>query len=55
MAPPPPADLPLGQRVAKLAQTLQFAWFVGYVSLRIVDFLGSCVGTWRHRSLRADV
>ena len=33
MAPPPPATLPLGQRLARLAQTLQFAWFAGHVSL----------------------
>ncbi|PVH93854.1 hypothetical protein DM02DRAFT_540650 [Periconia macrospinosa] len=33
MAPPPPATLPLGQRLAALAQTLQFAWFAGHVSL----------------------
>ncbi|KAF2849717.1 hypothetical protein T440DRAFT_469124 [Plenodomus tracheiphilus IPT5] len=33
MAPPPPASLPLGQRLAALAQTLQFAWFAGHVTL----------------------
>lgn len=33
MAPPPPASLPLGQRIAALAQTLQFAWFAGHVFL----------------------
>ncbi|KAF2731307.1 hypothetical protein EJ04DRAFT_514665 [Polyplosphaeria fusca] len=33
MAPPPPANLPLGQRLAALAQTLQFAWFAGHVFL----------------------
>ena len=33
MAPPPPATLPLQQRLAHLAQTLQFAWFVGHVTL----------------------
>ncbi|GAB7349021.1 hypothetical protein MBLNU459_g7994t1 [Dothideomycetes sp. NU459] len=33
MAPPPPASLPLQQRVLQLAQTLQFAWFVGHVTL----------------------
>lgn len=33
MAPPPPANLPLGQRLAALAQTLQFAWFAGHVTL----------------------
>jgi hypothetical protein len=33
MAPPPPSNLPLGQRLAALAQTLQFAWFAGHVTL----------------------
>jgi hypothetical protein len=33
MAPPPPSSLPLTQRLAALAQTLQFAWFAGHVSL----------------------
>lgn len=33
MAPPPPASLPLQQRLIHLAQTLQFAWFVGHLSL----------------------
>lgn len=33
MAPPPPSSLPLGQRLAALAQTLQFAWFGGHVFL----------------------
>ncbi|KZF23358.1 hypothetical protein L228DRAFT_282091 [Xylona heveae TC161] len=33
MAPPPPANLPLQQRVIKLAQTLQFAWFCGHLTL----------------------
>ncbi|TLS27718.1 hypothetical protein PpBr36_01442 [Pyricularia pennisetigena] len=33
MAPPPPASLPLPQRLAALAQTLQFAWFVGHFVL----------------------
>ncbi|KAL0471661.1 hypothetical protein QR685DRAFT_210293 [Neurospora intermedia] len=33
MAPPPPADLPLAQRIQKLAQTLQFAWFAGHATL----------------------
>lgn len=35
MAPPPPATLPLQERVLQLAQTLQFAWFVGHVTLLI--------------------
>ncbi|KAK3391278.1 hypothetical protein B0H63DRAFT_134606 [Podospora didyma] len=33
MAPPPPADLPLPQRLTRLAQTLQFAWFIGHAVL----------------------
>jgi len=33
MAPPPSASLPLQQRVLALVQTLQFAWFVGHLSL----------------------
>lgn len=33
MAPPPPASLPLSQRLMALAQTLQFAWFAGHVTL----------------------
>jgi transmembrane protein 33 len=33
MAPPPPQNLPLQQRLMQLAQTLQFAWFVGHVTL----------------------
>ncbi|KAK1752239.1 nucleoporin POM33 [Echria macrotheca] len=38
MAPPPPADLPLGQRLQRLAQTLQFAWFAGHATLIICIF-----------------
>ena len=33
MAPPPPQNLPLQERLILLAKTLQFAWFVGHVSL----------------------
>ncbi|PYH48779.1 uncharacterized protein BP01DRAFT_353087 [Aspergillus saccharolyticus JOP 1030-1] len=33
MAPPPPSNLPLTERLKALAQTLQFAWFVGHVTL----------------------
>lgn len=33
MAGPPPANLSLQDRLIRLAQTLQFAWFVGHVSL----------------------
>ncbi|KAK5658365.1 hypothetical protein OQA88_2341 [Cercophora sp. LCS_1] len=38
MAPPPPADLPLGQRLQRLAQTLQFAWFSGHATLILCIF-----------------
>lgn len=37
MAPPPPSNLPLGQRLAALAQTLQFAWFAGHVTLLLAS------------------
>ncbi|RDW91947.1 hypothetical protein BP5796_01341 [Coleophoma crateriformis] len=33
MAPPPSASLPLKERCLALAQTLQFAWFVGHLTL----------------------
>ncbi|KAI0432565.1 hypothetical protein F5Y09DRAFT_301725 [Xylaria sp. FL1042] len=33
MAPPPSANLPLGERIMALAQTLQFAWFSGHMVL----------------------
>ncbi len=33
MAPPPPATLPLQERLLRLVQTLQFAWFAGHVVL----------------------
>ncbi|KAI8949742.1 hypothetical protein F4801DRAFT_552080 [Xylaria longipes] len=33
MAPPPSANLPLGERILALAQTLQFAWFSGHLVL----------------------
>lgn len=33
MAPPPNPNLPLQQRLLALAQTLQFAWFVGHLTL----------------------
>jgi len=33
MAPPPSASLPLTQRLLALAQTLQFAWFIGHLTL----------------------
>ncbi|KAL8811383.1 MAG: hypothetical protein Q9223_002797 [Gallowayella weberi] len=33
MAPPPPASMPLQQRLMHLAQTLQFGWFVGHLTL----------------------
>ncbi|KAG4026229.1 hypothetical protein MFRU_043g00330 [Monilinia fructicola] len=38
MAPPPSAALPLQERLIQLAQTLQFAWFVGHVSLLFCIF-----------------
>ncbi|MCJ1313920.1 hypothetical protein MMC25_007600 [Agyrium rufum] len=33
MAPPPSANLPLTQRLMHLAQTLQFGWFMGHLTL----------------------
>ncbi|KAI0399698.1 hypothetical protein F4802DRAFT_588467 [Xylaria palmicola] len=33
MAPPPSANLPLGERILALVQTLQFAWFSGHLVL----------------------
>ncbi|KAI9715934.1 MAG: hypothetical protein M1828_000522 [Chrysothrix sp. TS-e1954] len=33
MPPPPPASMSLSQRLMALAETLQFAWFVGHVTL----------------------
>ncbi|KAI1103934.1 hypothetical protein F4804DRAFT_308578 [Jackrogersella minutella] len=38
MAPPPSANLPLGERVLALAQTLQFAWFSGHLVLLLCIF-----------------
>ncbi|RDL33790.1 uncharacterized protein BP5553_08158 [Venustampulla echinocandica] len=38
MAPPPSASLPLQQRLIALAQTLQFAWFVGHLTLLFCIF-----------------
>ncbi|KAL8929270.1 MAG: hypothetical protein Q9208_001353 [Pyrenodesmia sp. 3 TL-2023] len=38
MAPPPPASMPLGQRLMHLAQTLQFGWFVGHLTLLFCSF-----------------
>lgn len=38
MAPPPPATLPLTERLKALAQTLQFAWFAGHVTLLLSVF-----------------
>ncbi|CAD6452900.1 59088740-834c-456c-b64f-40fe1bee502a [Sclerotinia trifoliorum] len=38
MAPPPSPALPLQQRLIQLAQTLQFAWFVGHLSLLFCIF-----------------
>lgn len=33
MAPPPSSNLPLAERLKALAQTLQFGWFVGHLTL----------------------
>ncbi|KAJ5099329.1 hypothetical protein N7532_006330 [Penicillium argentinense] len=38
MAPPPSANLPTGERLKALAQTLQFAWFVGHLTLLLAVF-----------------
>ncbi|XRM38497.1 Transmembrane nucleoporin [Aspergillus tubingensis] len=38
MAPAPPANLPLPERLKALAQTLQFAWFAGHVTLLLSVF-----------------
>ncbi|OJJ47032.1 hypothetical protein ASPZODRAFT_131956 [Penicilliopsis zonata CBS 506.65] len=38
MAPPPPASLPLPERLKALAQTLQFAWFIGHLTLLLSVF-----------------
>ncbi|KAH8804715.1 hypothetical protein F5884DRAFT_422584 [Xylogone sp. PMI_703] len=38
MAPPPSASLPLSQRLMALAQTLQFAWFAGHLTLLFCIF-----------------
>ncbi|KAK3070204.1 Transmembrane nucleoporin [Teratosphaeriaceae sp. CCFEE 6253] len=38
MAPPPSSEQPLTQRLLQLAQTLQFAWFIGHVTLLICTF-----------------
>lgn len=38
MAPPPPATMPLTERLMSIVQTLQFAWFVGHVSLLLCAF-----------------
>ncbi|KAE8352193.1 hypothetical protein BDV28DRAFT_158105 [Aspergillus coremiiformis] len=38
MAPPPASNLPLAERLKALAQTLQFAWFTGHVTLLLSVF-----------------
>jgi len=38
MAPPPPASGSLGERLTKLATTLQFAWFLGHFTLLLSVF-----------------
>jgi len=51
MAPPPPANLPLQDRLLQLAQTLQFGWFVGHVSLLFCTFFyGLSYVTFRYNS-----
>ncbi|KAI1379479.1 hypothetical protein F4677DRAFT_409333 [Hypoxylon crocopeplum] len=38
MAPPPSANLPLGERIIALVKTLQFAWFSGHLVLLLCIF-----------------
>ncbi|KAI0165696.1 hypothetical protein GGR57DRAFT_132444 [Xylariaceae sp. FL1272] len=38
MAPPPSANLPLGERLMALAKTLQFGWFTGHLVLLVCIF-----------------
>ncbi|KAK1087887.1 Transmembrane nucleoporin [Friedmanniomyces endolithicus] len=38
MAPPPSSEAPLTQRLISLASTLQFAWFIGHVTLLLCTF-----------------
>lgn len=38
MAPPPPASLPLQERLLALVKTLQFAWFAGHFTLILCIF-----------------
>ncbi|PSR82118.1 endoplasmic reticulum protein [Coniella lustricola] len=38
MAPPPPASMPLTQRLLTVGQTLQFAWFIGHLTLLFCIF-----------------
>ncbi|KAI9930134.1 hypothetical protein MW887_011944 [Aspergillus wentii] len=38
MPPPPPSNLPLAERLKALAQTLQFAWFAGHLTLLLSVF-----------------
>ena len=38
MAPPPPASLPLQERLVALVKTLQFAWFAGHFTLILCIF-----------------
>jgi len=38
MPPPPPPTLPLGERLKMLAQTLQFGWFLGHLTLILAVF-----------------
>ncbi|KAI9851889.1 MAG: hypothetical protein M1838_002460 [Thelocarpon superellum] len=59
MAPPPPATLPLQERLLTLAKTLQFGWFVGHLTLLFaaVRYGGSWItfnyySTWAKISYR---
>ncbi|KAL6241132.1 Transmembrane nucleoporin [Rhinocladiella similis] len=38
MAPPPPPNASLGERITRLATTLQFAWFLGHFTLLLSVF-----------------
>ncbi|KAI9808358.1 MAG: hypothetical protein M1826_004342 [Phylliscum demangeonii] len=59
MAPPPSPSLPLSQRILMLAQTLQFGWFVGHLTLLFstLRYGFSCItlnyySTWAKLSYR---
>ncbi|KAJ9156121.1 Endoplasmic reticulum protein [Pleurostoma richardsiae] len=48
MAPPPPASLPLQERLLALVKTLQFAWFAGHLTLII------CIGRYSMSWIRMN-